>query len=200
VGIDDPRVISYVDVLLHGAPVGRRVAIIGAGGIGFDVAEFITRDGGHAGSVDVETFAREWGIDMELEHRGGLLPGTGAAPSTRREVWLLQRKTAKIGEGLGKTTGWIHRTELRRRGVQFMAGVQYRRIDAEGLHLAMGEQAKVLAVDTIIVCAGQEPSRELEAPLRARGLDVHLIGGAELAAELDAKRAIRQGAELAARL
>ncbi|MCX7059126.1 MAG: FAD-dependent oxidoreductase, partial [Proteobacteria bacterium] len=114
--------------------------------------------------------------------------------------WLLQRKTAKIGEGLGKTTGWIHRTELRRRGVQFMAGVQYRRVDADGLHLTIDEQEKLLTVDTIIVCAGQESRRELAAPLRDRGLDVHLIGGAELAAELDAQRAIRQGAELAARL
>ncbi len=199
-GIGDPRVVSYLDVLLHGAAVGRRVAIIGAGGIGFDIAEFITREDGHAGSLDVDTFAREWGIDMDLEHRGGLLPGSGSAPSTRRQVWLLQRKTAKIGEGLGKTTGWIHRTELRRRGVQFMAGVQYRRVDADGLHLTIDEQEKLLTVDTIIVCAGQESRRELAAPLRDRGLDVHLIGGAELAAELDAQRAIRQGAELAARL
>ncbi len=199
-GLEDPRVVSYLDVLRNDAPVGRRVAIIGAGGIGFDIAEFVTREEGHAASVDVETFAREWGIDMTMGHRGGLLPGHGAAPSSRREVWLLQRKTTKIGDGLGKTTGWIHRTELRRRGVQFVAGVQYQHIDADGLHLLVGDRPRLLAVDTIILCAGQEPCRDLDGPLRERGLDVHLIGGAQLAAELDAKRAIRQGAELAARL
>ena len=199
-GIEDARVVSYVDVLLHDAPVGRRVAIIGAGGIGFDVAEYVTREDGHAASLDVETFAREWGIDTALEHRGGLLPGHGAAPSARREVWLLQRKATKLGEGLGRTTGWIHRTELRRRGVQFIAGAQYRRIDAAGLHLSIGDADRLLPADTIIVCAGQEPCRDLEAPLRARGVAVHLIGGADVAAELDAKRAIRQGAELAAGL
>ena len=199
-GIDDPRVLSYIDVLLHGAPVGRRVAIIGAGGIGFDVAEFLTSIDGHAASLDLETFAAQWGIDLEHAHRGGLLPAHAAASSARREVWLLQRKTSKVGEGLGKTTGWIHRTDLRRRGVQFMAGVQYERIDADGLHLKVAEQARVLSVDTIVLCAGQEPCRTLLEPLRARGVAVHLIGGADLAAELDAQRAIRQGAELAASL
>ena len=132
--------------------------------------------------------------------RGGLNSTHGAATSTRREVWLLPRKETKVGEGLGKTTGWIHRIELRRRGVQFVAGVRYERIDAAGLHLLIADRPRVLAVDTIVICAGQEPARDLEAPLRARGVAVHRIGGADVAVELDAKRAIAQGAELAAGL
>jgi 2,4-dienoyl-CoA reductase (NADPH2) len=198
-GFDDPRVLSYAAVL-QGAAVGRRVAIIGAGGIGFDLATFLTHDGGHAASLDVETFAAEWGIDLAHAHRGGLLPGRGAPASSRREVWVLQRKRSKPGEGLGKTTGWIHRTDLRRRGVRFLAAVAYQRLDADGLHLTVDGRPERLAVDSIVVCAGQESRRELATALAPSAIEVHLIGGAELAAELDAKRAILQGAELAARL
>ncbi|MCZ8131467.1 MAG: NADPH-dependent 2,4-dienoyl-CoA reductase [Steroidobacteraceae bacterium] len=199
-GIDHPKVVSYVDVLARGAPVGRRVAIVGAGGIGFDVAEYLTHDDGHAASIDVEAFAREWGIDLELQHPGGVIGSHGQASSTRREVWLLQRKATKPGEGLGKTTGWIHRIQLRRRGVQMIGGVTYERIDDEGLHVRIGEQARVLPVDTVVICAGQEPLREIEEPVRALGVATHRIGGADVAAELDAKRAIEQGARVAAAL
>ncbi len=199
-GLDDPRVVSYIELLTGQVTAGRRVAIIGAGGIGFDVAEFLTQEDGHAASLDVETFATQWGIDLTLTARGGLNSAHGAAQSARREVWLLQRKASKVGEGLGKTTGWIHRIELRRRGVKFVAGVRYERIDAAGLHVVIAERPRVLAVDTIVICAGQEPARDLEAPLRAGGVAVHRIGGADVAVELDAKRAIAQGAELAAAL
>jgi 2,4-dienoyl-CoA reductase (NADPH2) len=199
-GLEHPKVLSYVDVLLRGATVGRRVAIVGAGGIGFDVAGFLTHDHGHAASVDVETFAREWGIDLTLAARGGLVSSHGQPASTRREVWLLQRKTSKPGAGLGKSTGWIHRTELRRRGVRMAAGVRYLRIDDRGLHVQIDAEPRVLPVDTVVICAGQEPARALAAPLAARGVAAHLIGGADVATELDAKRAIFQGAELAARL
>ncbi|HXQ30870.1 MAG TPA: NADPH-dependent 2,4-dienoyl-CoA reductase [Steroidobacteraceae bacterium] len=199
-GVEHPKVVSYADVLLRDAPVGRCVAIVGAGGIGFDVAEFLSHDEGHAASLDVETFARDWGIDLTLTARGGLASRHGQPASARRELWLLQRKTTKLGEGLGRTTGWVHRIELRRRGVQMVAGVSYERIDDAGLHLRIGEQPTLIAADTIVVCAGQEPLRELAGPLMARGIDTHLIGGADVAVELDAKRAIRQGAELAARL
>jgi 2,4-dienoyl-CoA reductase (NADPH2) len=197
-GFDDPRVLSYVDVL-KGALVGRRVAIIGAGGIGFDLATFLIHDG-HAGSLDLESFAADWGIDLAHAHRGGLLPGHGAPASSHREIWVLQRKATKPGDGLGKTTGWIHRTDLRRRGVRFLAGVSYQHLDADGLHLTVDDTPERLAVDTVIVCAGQEPRRELARDFAATGVEQHLIGGADRAAELDAKRAILQGAELAARL
>ena len=145
-------------------------------------------------------FARDWGIDMTLSSRGGLLPAPAAPPSGGREVWLLQRKASKPGEGLGKSTGWVHRLELRRRGVRMTAGVTYERIDAEGLHVRIAEKSSVIPADTVVICAGQEPLRELVAPLAARGVSAQLIGGADFATELDAKRAIRQGAELAASL
>ncbi|MFF7016565.1 NADPH-dependent 2,4-dienoyl-CoA reductase [Streptomyces sp. CS065A] len=196
-GTDHPDVVSYLDVLRDGVPVGDRVAIVGAGGIGFDVAEFLT-DGGDAASLDAETFFRQWGVDTAYEERGGL-----RAPErlkTPRTVHLVQRKTTKVGAGLGKTTGWIHRTELRHRGVEMIAGASYDLIDDEGLHLTIDGERRVLAVDTVVLCAGQEPRRELYEELRAAGGPVHLIGGADVAAELDAKRAIRQGTELAAAL
>jgi 2,4-dienoyl-CoA reductase (NADPH2) len=204
-GIDHPRVVSYVDVLLRGAPVGRRVALVGAGGIGFDVAEFLAHAPGHAPSLDVDTFLTEWGIDRAFRERGGLVPKSARAPAGAalhavREIWLLQRKASKPGEGLGKTTGWIHRTSLKRFGVHMLSGVTYERIDDAGLHIGNGERRDVLPVDTIVICAGQEPLRELAAPLAARGVTPHLIGGADVAAELDAKRAIDQGSRLAARL
>ncbi|MEU0357378.1 NADPH-dependent 2,4-dienoyl-CoA reductase [Streptomyces cyaneofuscatus] len=196
-GTDHPNVVSYLDVLRDGAPVGDRVAIVGAGGIGFDVAEFLT-DGGDAASLDAETFFRQWGVDTAYEERGGLR--VPERPKTPRTVHLVQRKTTKVGAGLGKTTGWIHRTELRHRGVEMIAGASYDLIDDEGLHLTVDGERRVLAVDTVVLCAGQEPRRELYEELRAAGGPVHLIGGADVAAELDAKRAIRQGTELAAAL
>ncbi|MEV4874960.1 NADPH-dependent 2,4-dienoyl-CoA reductase [Streptomyces cyaneofuscatus] len=196
-GTDHPNVVSYLDVLRDGAPVGDRVAIVGAGGIGFDVAEFLT-DGGDAASLDPETFFRQWGVDTAYEERGGLR--APERPKTPRTVHLIQRKSTKVGAGLGKTTGWIHRTELRHRGVEMIAGASYDLIDDEGLHLTVDGERRVLAVDTVVLCAGQEPRRELYEELRAAGGPVHLIGGADVAAELDAKRAIRQGTELAAAL
>jgi 2,4-dienoyl-CoA reductase (NADPH2) len=199
-GIEHPKVASYVEVLQGRVAVGRRVAIVGAGGIGFDVAEFLTRPPGAAASLDPARFAEEWGIDLTLAGRGGLSAGGESAQPAAREVWLLQRKASRLGESLGKTTGWVHRLELKRRGVHFAAGVDYGRIDDAGLHLTIGGSPVLLPADTVVICAGQEPLRALVAPLAARGLAATLIGGADLAVELDAKRAIRQGAELAARL
>jgi len=198
-GLDHPKVLSYVDVLLHRRPVGGRVAIIGAGGIGFDVAEFLSHDGGHAtASLDIPAFMREWGIDMQLAARGGLV--AEADLHAPREIWLLQRKPTPPGRDLGKTTGWVHRLSLRRRGVRMLAGVDYRGIDERGLAIAQGGEARLLEVDNVVVCAGQEPRRELVAGLEARGLRPALIGGAQRAAELDARRAIEAGARLAASL
>lgn len=196
-GVDHPSVVSYLDVLRHGAPVGDRVALVGAGGIGFDVAEYLT-DGGDAASLDPEAFFRQWGVDTEYRERGGL--GTAERPKSTRTVHLLQRKASKVGAGLGKTTGWIHRTELRHRGVNMIAGVGYDRIDDDGLHITVDGQQHLLPVDTIVLCAGQEPRRDLYEELLAADRPAHLIGGADVAAELDAKRAIRQGTELAASL
>ncbi|MFE7368149.1 MULTISPECIES: NADPH-dependent 2,4-dienoyl-CoA reductase [Streptomyces] len=196
-GTDHPNVVSYLDVLRDGAPVGDRVAIVGAGGIGFDVAEFLT-DGGDAASLDADTFFRQWGVDTSYAERGGLR--APERPKSPRTVHLVQRRTTKVGAGLGKTTGWIHRTELRHRGVEMIAGASYDLIDDEGLHLTVDGERRVLPVDTVVLCAGQEPRRELYEELRAGAVPVHLIGGADVAAELDAKRAIRQGTELAAAL
>ncbi|MFH8712395.1 FAD-dependent oxidoreductase [Streptomyces zaomyceticus] len=196
-GVDHPSVLSYLDVLRDGAPVGERVAIIGAGGIGFDVAEFLT-DGGEGASQDPETYFRQWGVDTSYENRGGLRVPERAAPP--RQVHLLQRKESKVGAGLGKTTGWIHRTELKHRGVAMVAGVSYDRIDDEGLHVTIGGEQQLLPVDTVVLCAGQEPRRDLYEELIAAGRVAHLIGGADVAAELDAKRAIDQGTRLAATL
>ncbi|MFH9610764.1 FAD-dependent oxidoreductase [Streptomyces sp. NPDC017448] len=196
-GTDRPNVVSYLDVLRDGAPVGDRVAIVGAGGIGFDVAEFLT-DGGEAASLDPDTFFRQWGVDTAYEDRGGLR--TPERPKPPRTVHLVQRKSTKVGAGLGRTTGWIHRTELRHRGVEMIAGASYDLIDGDGLHLTVDGERRVLPVDTVVLCAGQESRRELYEELRAGAVPVHLIGGADVAAELDAKRAIRQGTELAAAL
>ncbi|HWU10332.1 MAG TPA: FAD-dependent oxidoreductase, partial [Streptomyces sp.] len=196
-GIGHPSVVSYLDVLRDGARVGDRVAVVGAGGIGFDVAEFLT-DGGEAAGTDPEVFFRQWGVDTDYADRGGLR--TPERPQPPRTVHLVQRKASKVGAGLGRTTGWIHRTELRRRGVTMIAGASYDLIDDEGLHLTVDGEQQVLPVDTVVLCAGQEPRRELYEELRAAGRAVHLIGGADVAAELDAKRAIRQGTELAAEL
>ncbi len=196
-GTDHPKVLSYLDVLRDGATVGDRVAMVGAGGIGFDVAEFLT-DGGEAASLDPDAFFRQWGVDTAYEDRGGLR--APERPESPRTVHLIQRRTTKVGAGLGRTTGWIHRTELRHRGVEMIAGASYDLIDDEGLHLTVDGERRVLPVDTVVLCAGQEPRRDLYEELRAGAVPVHLIGGADVAAELDAKRAIRQGTELAAAL
>lgn len=198
-GIGHEKVLSYIDVLQNRAEVGKRVAIIGAGGIGFDVSEYLGREH-HNGPEfpQPEAFARQWGIDLSLQARGGV-KGVAAEPEPlAREIWLLQRKTSKPGKGLGKTTGWVHRMSLRKRGVKMLAGVQYKRIDEFGLHIEHDGEDKLLEVDNVIVCAGQLPRRDLLEPLQSSGKKVHLIGGADVAVELDAKRAIKQGSELAA--
>ncbi|MFJ4005872.1 FAD-dependent oxidoreductase [Streptomyces sp. NPDC090023] len=196
-GIDHPRVVGYLDVLRDDAPVGDRVAVLGAGGIGFDVAEFLT-DAGDKAHEDPETYFRTWGVDMDYSAPGGL--AAPSRPASPRTVHLLQRKATKVGAGLGKTTGWIHRTELKLRGVTMVPGVRYDRIDDAGLHITVGEESHVLEVDTVVLCTGQDPRRDLYEELIAAGVSAHLIGGADVAAELDAKRAIKQGTELAAAL
>ncbi|MEI5526083.1 NADPH-dependent 2,4-dienoyl-CoA reductase [Streptomyces brasiliscabiei] len=196
-GVDHPKVVGYLNVLRDGAPVGDRVAILGAGGIGFDVAEFLT-DGGEKTSEDPAAYFRQWGVDMEYRAPGGLAAPERPAPP--RSVHLLQRKTSKVGAGLGKTTGWIHRTELKHRGVTMVPGVSYDLIDDAGLHITVDGARHVLEVDTVVLCTGQDPRRDLYDTLVAAGRSPHLIGGADVAAELDAKRAIKQGTELAAAL
>ncbi|WP_372861852.1 FAD-dependent oxidoreductase [Spongiibacter sp.] len=194
-GIDHPKVMSYLDVLRDDKPVGEKVAIIGAGGIGFDVAEALTHSSD--ASQNIETFMKEWGVDMQLQSRGGI-EGVQAQPSpSPRQVHLLQRKASKVGNGLGKTTGWIHRTGLQHKGVNMLAGCEYLGIDDTGLHIRIGEETQTLEVDNVIICAGQESRRELSDGLNK---PVHLIGGADLATELDAKRAIDQGTRLAVSL
>ena len=195
-GIDHPKVASYIDVISGAAPVGRKVAIMGAGGIGFDVAELITHAGTSA-SLDIGTFAKEWGIDFANHPRGGVTGIEPVVASSGRKVWLLQRKMSSVGKGLGRTTGWTHRLSLERRGVRMLAGVEYVRIDDAGLHVRLDGELRILDVDTVIMCAGQEPSRGLYDELVAQGLVPQLIGGAFEAGELDAKRAIRQATELA---
>ena len=195
-GIDHPKVMSYLDVIGAKKPVGKKVAIIGAGGIGFDVAEYLTHSG-EASSLNIPAFMKEWGIDMTFGSRSGI-EGVKAQPEpSPREVYLLQRKSSKVGSGLGKTTGWIHRAGLVMKGVRMMPNCDYEKIDDAGLHLTVGGETKVLDVDNIIICAGQDPLREL-----TKGLTIphHLIGGADIASELDAKRAINQGTRLAAQL
>ena len=199
-GVDNPKVINYLDAILQRKPVGQKVAVIGAGGIGFDVSEFITHQG-EATSLNREAFWREWGIDTHLDARGGVA-GVQAQPhSAARQVFLLQRKKSKVGDGLGKTTGWIHRAGLKSKNVQMLNSVEYLKIDEAGLHIRIADgEPQVLPVDTVIICAGQDPLRELHDGLLAGGQSVHLIGGADVASELDAKRAIDQGSRLAAQL
>ena len=188
-GIHHPKVLSYLDVIVHKKPVGKKVAVIGAGGIGFDVCEYLSH-GRHTPSLDIGAFMQEWGIDMSFTHRGGI-EGMQAQPeASPREIVLLQRKTTKVGAGLGKTTGWAHRAGLINKGVTMLAGVEYLKIDDQGLHITVNEQSKVLDVDNVIICAGQDPLRELTEGLNK---PYQLIGGADVATELDAKRAIKQG-------
>jgi len=198
-GQDGPNVLSYIDVLRGKASVGKRVAIIGAGGIGFDVAEYLVTD--DSPTEDLQAWLTEWGVaDPEVE-RGGVSPAGPKPDAPVREVTLLQRKTQKLGKNLGKTTGWIHRAALQMKNVKMTGGVNYERIDAEGLHVSYGEAREnptLIAVDTVVMCAGQVPERSLADALIAAGRTCHVIGGADVAAELDAKRAIDQGTRLAA--
>ncbi|MDP1830952.1 MAG: NADPH-dependent 2,4-dienoyl-CoA reductase [Geothrix sp.] len=201
-GIGHPKVIGYPDLLSGRKTAGRTVAIIGAGGIGFDVAEFLVQpDHASGGPPPVDRYLSEWGVDGAHGHRGGLLPAP-RPPEPARKVFLLQRKTDRMGADLGKTTGWIHRATLKAMKVKMQGGILYERIDDEGLWIRDGKDAgsRCLAVDSVILCAGQVSERSLVEPLKAAGKRVHIIGGADLAAELDAQRAIRQGAELAARI
>ncbi len=193
-GSDDVKVLSYPQVL-RGHQVGQRVAIIGAGGIGFDVAAYLSHD---PASRQIDGFLAEWGVDKHLAQRGGLMPPQ--AERAHRTIYLLQRKTSSLGKTLGRTTGWIHRRTLQIKGVEMIAGASYDRIDERGLHIRVGETPRCLEVDHVVVCAGQESCTELVAELAARGIQAHVIGGARLAAELDAKRAIDEGSRLAARL
>ncbi|OGB48928.1 MAG: 2,4-dienoyl-CoA reductase [Burkholderiales bacterium RIFCSPLOWO2_12_FULL_65_40] len=196
-GVHHPKVLSYLDVLREKKPVGKTVAVVGAGGIGFDVSEYLLHEG-TSPSLDAAKFFAEWGVDTTGAARGGLKEAhLGTIP---RKVYLLQRKTSKVGEGLGKTTGWIHRTSLKNRNVEMIPGVNYRKVDDAGLHITVDGKDMVLPVDNVILCAGQDPQRALQAELLAAGCTVHLIGGADKAAELDAKRAIWQGTELALNL
>ncbi|MCT8353292.1 oxidoreductase [Photorhabdus kayaii] len=194
-GIHHEKVLSYLDVLRDKKNVGQRVAIIGAGGIGFDTAEYLSQPG-KSTSLDSAAFSEEWGIDHNLTHRGGLSPQGPKPESSPRTIYLLQRKPTKVGEGLGKTTGWVHRTNLHLRGVKMLNNMQYLKIDDQGLHISSNGEQRCLAVDNIVICAGQEPLRELYQPLQRAGKTVHLIGGADVATELDARRAIDQGTRL----
>ncbi|MFM2300289.1 MAG: hypothetical protein RLZZ84_25 [Pseudomonadota bacterium] len=196
-GIDHPKAVGYIDVIMGRAKVGQKVAIMGAGGIGFDVAELITHAGTSA-SLDIDVFAKEWGIDFKHHPRGGVTGVEPVVASNGRDVTLLQRKTSAVGRGLGRTTGWTHRLTLQRRGVKMVAGVDYLKIDDAGLHAVVNGEPVLFDVDTVIVCAGQEPARGLHDALAAAGVQSHLIGGALEAGELDAKRAIKQASELAA--
>lgn len=196
-GADHPKVLGYLDVLREHKPVGKTVAVVGAGGIGFDTSEYLTHEGVSA-SVDLDKFNREWGIDPTYKNVGGLTSEHVEEPP--RQIYLLQRKTSKVGSGLGKTTGWIHREGLVKKKVQMVPGVQYKRVDDEGLHVEINGELQTLKVDNVVVCAGQEPRRDLQADLEALGLKVTLIGGADVAAELDARRAINQGVRLGAEI
>ncbi|SMX23582.1 NADPH-dependent 2,4-dienoyl-CoA reductase [Boseongicola aestuarii] len=195
----DVRVVSYVDILKERVTAGKRVAVVGAGGIGFDVAEYLTHDG-VSPAENLELWKEEWGVADPAEHRGGLAPKSGASTGSPREVVLLQRKAERPGKRLGKTTGWIHRASLMAKGVKMMGGVEYVGIDAAGLHINTSDGPSVITCDTLVLCAGQESDRSLADVLEGQGSVVHVIGGADVAAELDAKRAIDQGARLAASL
>ena len=201
-GQDHPKVLSYIDVLRERVPVGKRVAIVGAGGIGFDVAEFLVQDG-ESPTMHLDEWLIEWGVVDPAEARGGIAPDGMQPGPPVREVTLLQRKAGKHGAGLGKTTGWIHRATLKMNRVRMLGGINYERIGDDGILITYGEkheQPTWIDVDNIVMCAGQLPLRELQEPLDSAGVPTHVIGGADVATELDAKRAIDQGSRLAARL
>ncbi len=201
-GQDHPMVLSYIDVLKTQTPVGKRVAVIGAGGIGFDVAEFLVQDA-PSPTLHLDEWLSEWGVVDPAEERGGVSLNRPPATAPAREVTLLQRKAGKHGANLGKTTGWIHRTTLKMNNVRMIGDVNYERIGDEGLLITYGrkhEHPTWIEVDNIVMCAGQLPLRDLQEPLEAAGISTHVIGGADVATELDAKRAIDQGSRLAARL
>jgi 2,4-dienoyl-CoA reductase (NADPH2) len=198
-GIDHPKVLSYLDVLQRNVPVGRRVAIIGAGGIGFDIGEFLAHDPNVPLPVPVQHWQEEWGVDLAAHTNGGLVKPKAEQP--HRHIYLLQRKASKIGASLGKTSGWVHRATLQRKGVEMLAGVEYRKIDDQGLHISMNGKERLLEVEHVVICVGQEPLAELMQTNKTMTTPrFHCIGGAALATELDAKRAIREGAELVAKL
>jgi 2,4-dienoyl-CoA reductase (NADPH2) len=194
------RVLSYAEALLGRRSIGARVAVVGAGGIGFDVAEYLVT-GEHSPTLDLALWQREWGVTDPAIERSGLASPQVDPPA--HQVYLLQRKASPFGKGLGKTTGWIHRASLKMKRVQMIGGVNYERIDERGLHVSFGEartKPTLLEVDTVVLCAGQESLRDLYEPLLKAGRSVHRIGGADVAAELDAKRAIDQGSRLATSL
>jgi 2,4-dienoyl-CoA reductase (NADPH2) len=196
-GIDHPKVVNYIDVLKLKKPVGKRVAVIGAGGIGFDVSEYIAHEG-ESTSLNIDAWLKEWGIDKTMTARSGIEGVQAEVHPSPREIFMFKRSKGKFGANLGKTTGWIHRSTLKKKNVQFINSVQYTKIDDVGLHYVQNEEKKLLAVDTVIICAGQLPCKELLVPLEEAGIKVHVVGGADVASELDAKRAINQSSRLAA--
>ena len=198
-GVNHKKVLSYIDVLKHKKPVGKRVAVIGAGGIGFDVSEYLAHEG-ESPSLNIDAWLKEWGIDKTITARSGIEGVKAEIEPSPREIFMFKRSKGKFGGNLGKTTGWIHRSTLKKKKVQFINEVQYTKIDDEGLHYTKDEKQITLPVDTVVICAGQTPLKELVEPLEAKGMNVHVIGGADFASELDAKRAIDQGARLAAKI
>lgn len=198
-GVEHDKVLNYLDVLKHKKPVGKRVAVIGAGGIGFDVSEYLAHEG-ESTSQNIDAWLAEWGIDKSLKARSGIEGIAATVTPSPRAIFMLKRSKGKFGGNLGKTTGWIHRSSLKKKNVEFINRVQYTKIDDQGLHYVQNDEAKILEVDTVVICAGQDPLKELLEPLQENGIKVHLIGGADIAAELDAKRAINQGCRLAAEL
>ncbi|WP_233898431.1 NADPH-dependent 2,4-dienoyl-CoA reductase [Tenacibaculum piscium] len=198
-GIEHEKVLNYIDVIKLKKHVGKRVAVIGAGGIGFDVSEYLAHEG-ESTSLNIDAWLQEWGIDKSLKARAGIENVTPEFHPSPREIFMFKRSKGKFGANLGKTTGWIHRATLKKKKVQFIGEVQYTKIDDEGLHYTQGEEQKILAVDNVIICAGQLPLKELVTPLEEKGIKIHVIGGADFASELDAKRAINQGSRLAAEI
>jgi 2,4-dienoyl-CoA reductase (NADPH2) len=194
-GIDHAKVCSYIDVLTGKVTPGKKVAVIGAGGIGFDVSEYLVHEG-ESSTLHPKRWMQEWGVEAEFNGRGGL--AKPSPESSARDVWLLQRTAGKPGAKLGKTTGWIHRAALKSKGVKMLAGVGYLEVNDDGFRIHIDGTEQLLPVDTVVICAGQEPLRTLQEPLKAMGKSPHLIGGADIASELDAKRAISQGSRLAA--
>jgi 2,4-dienoyl-CoA reductase (NADPH2) len=198
-GIEHEKVLSYIEVLKHKKHVGKRVAVIGAGGIGFDVSEYLAHEG-ESTALNIDTWLKEWGIDKTFKSRSGIEGMEVEMEPSPREIFMFKRSKGKFGGNLGKTTGWIHRSTLKKKKVQFIGEVSYDKIDDQGLHYTQNDEQKLLEVDNVVICAGQVPFKELYQPLLDNGKNVHVIGGADFASELDAKRAINQGSRLAAKL